>query len=87
MKLVSYADKWYKLWSVWAMVLLAVYPWLATNWDILGAYIPEKYRPLLGALLGLLGIVTRLVQQQSLQPPPPLEQPEPINQFDRGTQE
>ena len=33
---------------------------------MLGEYVPEKYRPLFGLLLVVLGVLTRLVQQQRL---------------------
>lgn len=60
------ARYWYRMWSVWAMVLLGLYPYLVENQSMLGEYIPEKHRPLFGLLLCVLGVFTRLVQQQRL---------------------
>ena len=68
MKRISWvrgARYWYRMWSVWAMVLLGLYPYLVENQSMLGEYVPEKYRPLFG-LLCVLGVLTRLVQQQRL---------------------
>lgn len=63
---IKNADKWYKLWSVWAMVIITVYPWLVENWALFGEYVPEQYRPVFGSLLGLIGIVVRLLKQTNL---------------------
>jgi hypothetical protein len=48
------------------MFLLGLYPYLVENQSMLGEYIPDKYRPLFGLLLIVLGVLTRLVQQQRL---------------------
>lgn len=66
MKLVSYASRWYKLWSVWLFVIVGVYQWLEQNVAVMASLIPHQYHGYIGLALAVLGIASRLITQPSL---------------------
>lgn len=63
---IKNVKQWYKMWSVWAFVLLGAYQWLEANSTTLQALLPEKYQGVLGLLLAAGGVLSRLVVQPKL---------------------
>lgn len=66
MKLIPNAKRWYLMPSVWIYIIIGLSAVLMEQWHVIAEYLPDQWKFLIFSALSLVGVVSRLVQQESL---------------------